>query len=156
MKPEDPLQLLDEEFRMPVARRPLVAVLPFGAPSEDPALKLLGTELADALRDSLARSPEVGAILISSDFLARAPEHALELICRQLHVGYLITGRCYRMGNRDSLYVELADTREWHVVRADFFSGNARSLLVPGSPEMAQLTTALSAALVLQRVARSS
>lgn len=155
MKPDDPLLLVDEEFRTPVTRRPLVAVLPFGAPSGDPALKLLGTELTDVLRDHLARSPEVGAILISSDFLARAPEHALELICRQLHVGFLITGRCYRVADRDSLYVELADTREWHVLRADFFSGNARALLAPDSKEMARLVTALSAALVLQRFARS-
>lgn len=156
MNPQDPLQLLDEEFRMPVTRRPLVAVLPFAAPSGDPGLAMLGSDLADILRDRLARSPEVGAILISSDFLAKAPEHALELICRQLHVGHLITGRCYRVGQRDSLYVELADTREWHVVHADFFSGSARALLAPGSPEMARLATALSAALVLQRVARSA
>ena len=155
MKPDDNIQLLGDDFDTPVARRPLVAVLPFSAPGDEPALKLLATELADLLRDSLARSPQVGAILISSDFLARAPEHALELICRQLHVGHLITGRCYRVGNRDSLYVELAETRDWHVVRADFFSGNARDLLVPGNEEMAQLTTAMCAALVLQRVARS-
>jgi TolB-like protein len=156
VKPVDPPQLLDPEFWTPVTRRPLVAVLPFGAPSEDPDLKLLATELADTLRDNLARSPEVGAILISSDFLARAPEHALELICRQLHVGFLISGRCHRVGPHESLYVELAETRDWHVVRADFFGGNARQLLVPGSEEMARLTTTLCAALVLQRVTRSA
>lgn len=155
MKPDDNTQLLGDDFDTPVARRPLVAVLPFGAADDEPALKLLGTELADLLRETLARTPEVGAILISSDFLARAPEHALELICRQLRVGHLITGRCYRVGNRDSLYVELAETRDWHVVRADFFSGNARDLLVPGNEAMTQLANAMRGALVQQRVVRS-
>lgn len=123
----------------PPLRRRLVAVLPFASVDQDESLRLLGTAVADLLRDSLAAIPEVGAILISSDFLSRAPEHALELICRQLRVGYLISGKCYRMGTGTSLYIELADTRQWHIVWADFFQGNARDLLDPEGEAMARV-----------------
>lgn len=131
-------QISLEDLAPPLRRR-LVAVLPFASVENDESLRLLGTAVADLLRDSLAVIPEVGAILISSDFLSRAPEHALELICRQLRVGYLISGRCYRIGNGTSLYIELADTRQWHIVWADFFQGNARDLLDPQSEAMARV-----------------
>ncbi|MGV3572753.1 MAG: hypothetical protein ACO1PB_19325 [Ramlibacter sp.] len=134
------------EALVPRRRRPLVAVLPF-AGGDDDSLRMLGTEVADLLRDLLAGTPELGSILISSDFLSRAPEHALELICRQLRVGYLISGRCYRFGPVTSIYIELADTRGWHVVWADFLKGNASDLLDPASATMARLLDGLRHAL---------
>jgi len=129
-------------------RRPLVAVLPFdGGADGDVALRMLATETADLLRDRLASSPDIGSILISSDFLARAPDHALELICRQLRVGYLISGMCYRFGASTSLYIELADTRGWHVVWAEFLKGNAPDLLDPCGATMADVLQGLRQAL---------
>lgn len=130
------------------ARRPLVAVLPFAPANGAEPQRLLGAEIADLLRDNLARAPELGAILISSEFLARAPEHALELVCRQLAVGHVITGRCHP---NDSLYVELVDTRDWHIHWAHYFKGNARDLLVPGAETMRALLAELRAALAHQR-----
>ncbi|RYZ06051.1 MAG: hypothetical protein EOO24_11995 [Comamonadaceae bacterium] len=121
---------------VPRRRRPLVAVLPFGTRQEDDTLRMLGTDVADLLRECLAGTPDLGSILISSDFLSRAPDHALELICRQLRVGYLISGTCYEFGLGTSLYIELADTRRWHIVWADFLKGNARDLLDPDSAAM--------------------
>jgi adenylate cyclase len=123
--------------------RPLVAVLPFVPNGDDPALQLLGTELADRLRDSLARDPVVQAILISSDFLAKAPLHALELICRELRVGHLISGKCHGTGDQPSLYVELTDTRDWHIRWADFYAGGARALLVEDGEAMNTLVREL-------------
>ena len=69
------------------------------------------------------------AILISSDFLAKAPPHALELICRELRIGHLISGKCHGTGSEPSLYVELTETREWHIRWADFYGGGAHALL---------------------------
>jgi TolB-like protein len=112
-------------------QRPLVAVLPFAPAGDDAALRLLGSELADLLRERLARLPVLSAILISSEFLARAPEHALELACRRLRVGHLVWGRCHRHADGASLYVELADTREWNVRWAGYFHGQALQLLAP-------------------------
>lgn len=124
-------------------RRPLVAVLPFAAVGGDPALRLLGSELADLLRERLARVPALSAILISSEFLERAPEHALELICRQLHIGHLVTGKCYRHPLGESLYLELTDTRQWNVQWAQFCRGDARALFAPDSRVLASLQVAL-------------
>lgn len=129
-------------------RRPLVAVLPFQAVEDDEAMRLLGAELADAVREGLGRAPAVRAILISSEFLQRAPEHAIELICRHLGVGHLVSGRCHGTPVAPSLYVELCDTRDWHVRCARFFRGNAHDLLAEGSPAMASLQALLQESLV--------
>lgn len=133
MKPLLPSDLDPIDDLAIAPRRPLVAVLPFACQQDDAALRILGTDAADLLRETLALTPELGAILISSDFLARAPAHALELICRQLRVGFLVSGKCYRSGPYFSVYIELADTRDWHVLWADFIKGHGRDLLVPGS-----------------------
>ena len=138
--------MMTVEALVPRRRRPLVAILPFGGDG-DANLRMLATEAADLLRDLLAATPDVGSILISSDFLSRAPDHALELICRQLRVGYLISGTCYRFGAGTSLYIELADTRSWHVVWAEFLKGNARDLLDPSGDTMAGVLQGLRRAL---------
>jgi TolB-like protein len=118
---------------LPLPVRPLVAVLPFAARGGegDGRLRLMGTELADRLRERLARDPAVQAILIDSDFLAKAPPHALDLICRELRVGHIITGKCHATGDEPSVYVELTETRDWHIRWAEFYSGGARELLAP-------------------------
>jgi TolB-like protein len=130
--------------------RPLVAVLPFAGQGRHPKLRLLGADIADLLRERLAQDPQVQAILINTDFLAQAPPHALELVCRELEVGALITGRVHGPVRAPSLYVELADTREWRIHWARFFRGNAQALLAPGSPEMDAMAAGLRAMLVKQ------
>ena len=123
--------------------RPLLAVLPFEPRGDDPSLRLLATELADRLREHLARDPVLQAILVSSDFLAKAPPHAVELICRELRVGHLISGRCHGAGGQPSLYVELTDTCDWHVRWADFFPGGARALLADDGEGMETMVAEL-------------
>lgn len=132
-------------------RRPLVAVLPFGPEGIHPALRLLGIEIADALRERLAQDPALQAILISSDFLAKAPPHAVELVCRELGVGHIISGKCHGTAECASLYVEVTDTRAWQIRWAHFFRGNARRLLVADSEELAALAHGLRDALVKRR-----
>ena len=132
-------------------RRPLVAVLPFKPTGDDEALRLLGNEVADVLRERLARDPALQAILISSDFLAKAPPHAVELICRELRVGYLISGKCHGGGGEPSLYVELTDTHDWHIRWAQFYGQKARSLLADDSHAMTDLVAALRRSLTEQR-----
>jgi len=121
---------------LPPPTRPLVAVLPFTSHGGDAALQLLGNELAERLRERLARDPVMQAILISSEFIAKAPPHALELICRELRVGHLITGKCHGTGGQPSLYVELTDTRDWHIRWADFYGAGARALLAEDGEAM--------------------
>jgi TolB-like protein len=121
------LQALPEPLAF--AARPLVAVLPFEPRGGGPELRLLCNDLADRLRESLERDPVTQAILISSEFLSKAPPHAVELICRELRVGHLISGRCHASGDEPSLYVELTDTRDWHIRWAEFYPGGARALL---------------------------
>ena len=128
---------------MPSPARPLVAILPFRGIGADDKLRLLGNEIADRLRERLARDPAVQAILISSDFLAKAPPHALELICRELSVGLLISGKCHGTGNQPSVYVELTDTRDWHIRWADFYAGGASALLDDDGEAMSQLVAEL-------------
>jgi TolB-like protein len=128
-------------------RRPLVAVLPFGSVDGDASLALLGSELAEMVRERLAGVPELRAILISSAFLERAPEHALDLICRQLHVGRLVTGRCHRAATGASLFVEVSETREGKVLWASFLRGTAHELLAPDSAQMERLHVGLAQAL---------
>lgn len=133
---------------LPPTLRPLVAVMPFVPTADDPALAMLGAEIADVLRERLARDPAMQAILISSEFIAKAPPHALELICRELRVGHLISGKCHGSGEHPSLYVELTDTREWHIRWANFYRGEARRLLAPDDESMEALVTALRTTLV--------
>jgi TolB-like protein len=139
----------DENELALALRRPLVAVLPFAPAGEDAALRLLGSGLAQQLRLGLAQAPAISAILINSEFLERAPEYALELICRQLHIGHLVSGRCSRDARGNcSLYVELTDTRDWNVHWAQVFRGTAGAMMLPESTELAQLQASVQAALL--------
>lgn len=133
---------------LPAPTRPLVAVLPFTANGQDPSLRVLGDELADRLRERLARDPITRAILISSEFIAKAPPHALELICRELRVGHLISGKCHGTGNQPSVYVELTETRGWHIRWAEFYGGGAHALLAEDGAAMDTLVGALRCELV--------
>jgi TolB-like protein len=136
---------------MPLLGRPLVALLPFLPGGPDPALRLLGNDIADRLRERLAADPTLGAILISSEFLSRAPAHALELICRELRVGHLISGKCHATGEQPSLYIELTDTRDWHVRWAEFYRFGARSMLAADGTAVSGLVHQLRNALAAQR-----
>jgi TolB-like protein len=131
-------------------RRPLVAVLPFQTLGADPSLQGLGSEIADVLRERLESDPVLQAILISSDFLSKAPPHAIELICRELRVGYLISGKCHGHGGEPSLYVEVTDTRDWHIRWANFYRERARSLLVDEADSMSELVASLRRLLIEQ------
>jgi len=134
---------------LPSPIRPLVAVLPFTPNGGDASLRLMGTELADRLRERLASDPALQAILISSDFLAKAPPHALELICRELGVGHLISGKCHATGDQPSVYVELTDTRDWHIRWADFYGGGARELLAEDGTALEAVAKELRTELLL-------
>ena len=108
-------------------------------------------DIADLLRERLAQDAALQAILISSDFLAKAPPHAVELICRELGIGHLVSGQCHGTGQRASLYIELTDTRDWHIRWARFFRGTAHTLLAESGAEMGQLVANLRRELVEQR-----
>jgi TolB-like protein len=136
---------------MPLPGRPLVAVLPFTPCGKDPALRVLGNEIGDRLRERLAKDPATQAILISSDFLSQAPPHAIELICRELRVGHLISGKCHPTGDEPSLYVELTDARDWHVRWANFYRHGARAMLAEPGDAMNELVAELRGALAEQR-----
>ena len=131
----------------PLVGRPLVALLPFIPCGRDPALRTLGNDIADRLRNRLAADPAIGAILISSEFLSNAPPHAVELICRELRVGHLISGKCHSTGNEPSLYVELTDTRDWHVRWAEFYRFGAGAMLAEDGQAVAALVRQLRDAL---------
>ena len=128
--------------------RPLVALLPFIPWGRHPELRVLGNDIADRLREQLAADPTIGAILISSEFLSNAPAHAVELICRELRVGHLISGKCHATGAEPSLYVELTDTRDWHVRWAEFYRFGAASMLAEDGRAVAALVRQLREALV--------
>ena len=129
----------------------MVALLPFVACGPEPSLRLLGNDIADRLRERLAADPHMGAILISSDFLSQAPPHALELICRELRVGHLISGKCHPTGDEPSLYVELTDAYDWHVRWAEFYRFGARTMLAEDGEAISGLVRQLRNALVERR-----
>ena len=136
---------------LPRVGRPLVALLPFVPCGSDPALCTLGNDIADRLRERLAADPALGAILISSESLATAPAHALELICRELRVGHLISGKCHATGSAPSLYVELTDTRDWHVRWAEFYRFGAQSMFADDGQAIGLLVRQLRDALGQRR-----
>ena len=149
MKPSQPT-LAQKALAESVGRRPLVAVLPFQTIGGGTSLQGLGGEIADLLRERLESDPVLHAILISSDFLAKAPPHAVELICRELRVGYLITGKCHGHGGEPSLYVEVTDTRDWHIRWANFYRERARALLADEDNAMSELVASLRRLLIEQ------
>ena len=131
----------------PQPGRPMVAVLPFAGEGEDPSLRRMGEAIADLLHEGLQRHPAMQPILVRSEFLAKAPPHALELVCRELRVGHLISGKCHGTGDEPSVYVELSDTRQWHICWAHFYRGGARGLLDPQGETMPTLVDILGRAL---------
>jgi TolB-like protein len=131
-----------DDLLAPERWRPLVAVLPF-THRGDASLGLVGQEVADVLRERLESDPALQAILISSDFLAKAPPHAVDQVCGELRIGHVISGKCHGDPKNPSLYVELADTIGWNVQWAHFYQRSARSLLAPDGEPMAALVAAL-------------
>jgi len=131
----------------PAGGRPLLAVLPFKPAHDDEQLHMLGQDAAQQLRESLCQLPQFATILISSDFLAKAPPHALELICRQLGVGHVITGKCYMANGTPLLFIELTDSRTWHILWAHHFKGDVHALAAPGSEAMESLVATLQLSL---------
>ena len=121
----------------------MVAVLPFTAVGGDRAARRLGGEIADALRERLESDPALQAILINSEFLSKAPPHALELVCRELRVGHVISGKCHGDGPKPSLYLEVAETRDWHIRWAHFYRERARALLDADDGAMSELVASL-------------
>lgn len=126
----------------------MLAVLPFTISGSGPGLQQLGEQLTERLRESLAADPAMRSILVSSDVLAKAPPHALELICRELRVGHLILGKCHGTGDEPSVYVELTDTRQWHVCWAEFYRGAARTLAAGDGPSLSAIVGELRMALL--------
>ena len=126
----------------------MLAVLPFTITGNGPGLQQLGKDLTERLRESLAADPAMRSILVSSDVLAQAPPHALELICRELRVGHLVLGKCHGTGDEPSVYVELTDTRQWHVCWAEFYRGAARMLAAGDGPSLGAIVGELRMALL--------
>lgn len=147
MNPHADTTLAHPAVALPQRRPPLVAVLPFTPRGGDESLGLLGSDIADALRERLTQDPAMQAILISSEFLSKAPPHAVELICRELRIGFLVSGHCHPT-TPASLYVELTDTRDWHIRWAHFFRGTAPALLAPGAEGMTRMVAGLRRELV--------
>jgi TolB-like protein len=131
---------------------PLVAVMPFSAHGADPGLVPMGLAITNTLKEGLLRSPRMESILVESETLANAPPHAVELVCRELRVGHLIAGKCHGTGTEPSLYIEVADTRGWHIQWAHFYRGGARAMLEPDSQPMATLVDILQRALAPERL----
>jgi TolB-like protein len=127
--------------------RPMVAVLPF-LHAGHASLRLVGQDIADALREALESDPALQAILISSDFLAKAPAQSVDVVCRELRIGHVISGKCHGNPSHPSLYIEVADTVGWNVEWARFHRDGALNFLVPDSREMAELVAALRHELV--------
>jgi TolB-like protein len=150
----DPAAPASAQAVPPLVGRPLVALLPFVPCGRDTALRSLGNEIADRLRERLAADRALGAILISSEILAGAPVHALELICRELRVGHLISGKCHATGGEPSLYVELTDARDWHVRWAEFYRFGAESMLADDGQAIGLMVGQLRDALGERRPAR--
>ena len=129
-------------------RGPLVALLPFPASAEDGQLRRLGSDMAEALRAQLESIPGLGVVLIHPGFMEQPQDQALQRACQRLRVRYLISGRCHRGATGPSLYLEVARTRRWNIVWADYFRGNAGELLAPDSAPMAQLLQGLRTTLL--------
>jgi TolB-like protein len=124
-----------------------VGILPFDAAGGDAALRLLGSELADLLRDRLAAAPDLPTILIGAHWLDRAAVEPPHLVWRQLRLGQLITGRCHRTATGIGLFIEMSEAGEGKVLWARFVRADARELLAPGSATLSALHDDLAHAL---------
>jgi TolB-like protein len=145
--PSSPLLYFDPlAISWPV--RPMLAVLPFTISGTGPGLQRLSEEVTQRLRESLAADPAIQSILVDSEVLFKAPPHALELICRELRVGHLILGKCHGAGDEPSVYVELTDTRQWHVCWAEFYRGAARTLAAGDAASLSAIVGELRMALL--------
>jgi TolB-like protein len=125
----------------------MLAVLPFATAGSYPGLQQLGEEVTERVREGVAADPALQGLLVRSELLAKAPPHALELICRELRLGHLVTGKCHATGDEPSVFVELTDTRDWHVCWAEFYRGAARTLAAGDGPSLSALVNELRMAL---------
>jgi TolB-like protein len=136
---------------LPLPVRPLLALRPFVASGPDPALRQLARDISARLRTGLEADPRLGPNLIHSELLSRALPHALDVLCHDLAVGHLISGKCHPTGDEPSLYVELTDMRDSHVRWAEFYRLGARSMLAEDGEALSGLVRALREALVEYR-----
>lgn len=133
--------------------RATVAVLPFATQGECPD-GITGETLADELVAVLARSDALQVVSRMSTATLEPGRDTLDTVLTQAGARYVLTGRGRIYGGELSVFAELADAANGHVIWADSFEGAARGGAIDARL-LAQIVLAVHAAVFRHEVERA-
>ena len=128
--------------------RPSVAVLPFAAPDVAMTTIGVGDVLADQLIRGLSFSPFLDIISRLSTTVFREPTCSLDRIATLLNAQFVVSGSCFRDGERLSVNVELADTRTQRVLWSRTIRDRLDAVLHTDSGLMGELAGGILRAII--------
>ncbi|MBC5783958.1 adenylate/guanylate cyclase domain-containing protein [Ramlibacter sp. USB13] len=126
----------------PAGLRAAVAVLPFALPGQQ------GDTLSDELIAGLARSDALQVVSRMTTPALDATRDTLQAELQEVGARYVLTGRPRSQGGALSLYLELADAVNGHVMWAENFQGAADAAGVLDSRLRSQAVAAVHSAVI--------
>jgi adenylate cyclase len=137
------------------ALRPSIAVIPFRTLSSDPAQDMLGEALADDVIAALSRTSELHVISRLSTTVFRDRAQDLGEMRRHLGASYVLTGSCRTLGDRLTVFAELADPKTGHIVWADSFTDHRLALFSPDRELVSRIVGGITGAVVVSELNRA-
>jgi len=137
------------------ASRPVLAVIPFTAARSDPSGAVIGEALADDLISALSRTSEMHVVSRLSTTALRGRGLTLSELKALLGASYVLSGSYVVNGRKLRLRLELAETRQQHIVWADGLSGQLDEFLQPDGDIISLVVSSVSSAVTANEIARS-
>lgn len=154
VRPAEPHTPIVEYDRASATLRPAIAVLPFNMRSSSPQHSLLGEALADELISALSRTAELRVISRLSTSMLRDREDPVREIQTHLGANYLLAGTCREIDGKLVVFAELIDAKSNHVVWAEHWRCDLRSVFSESSEVVAQLVSAVCSAVMKHQLDR--
>ena len=131
--PPSPLSSLTRRRSYGTAMQPTVAVIPFSARSDSPALFDIGNLIADSVIWRLSKSTDLKVISRLSTAVFRGRANDVEEVSAHLGATYVLSGAYVADAGKIMVNVELSEARNNQVVWTDRLNGEIGDLLKPES-----------------------
>jgi adenylate cyclase len=131
--PPSPLASLTRRRRYGTAMQPTIAVIPFSARNDSPALFDIGNLIADSVIWRLSKSADLKVISRLSTAVFRGRANDVEEVSAHLGATYVLSGAYVADAGKILVNIELSEARNNQVVWTDRLNGEIGDLLKPES-----------------------
>ena len=145
-----PVVVAQREYATPL--QPTIAVIPFGARSNQPEHIAIGELIADGVIGQISKFPDLRVISRMSTTLFRNRPGPIDQVGQHLAASYLLNGSYLMSGARLLVNVELADPKTGQVVWVERLEGTLADLLSIDSQICTAISQGVAAAVIAKEV----